>query len=140
MFIGRYYHTLEEKGRLSLPKEFRTQGKKWVVTRGLDGGLFLMRASDFKANLEKFANRTFTKKNNRDFVRLMAHDAREVVPDSLGRVKLPAYLTELAGLNKQVVVVGSYNYIEIWDQTKYHRYLDRLEKQAEQIAERLTDE
>ncbi len=140
MFIGRYYHTLEEKGRLSLPKEFRQKAKKWVVTRGLDGGLFLMRASDFQANLEKFAKRTFTKKDNRDFVRLMAHDAKEIIPDKLGRVKLPAYLTELAGLKKQVVVVGSYNYIEIWDQARYHKYLEKLEKQAEEISERLEDD
>ncbi len=140
MFIGRYYHTLEEKGRLSLPKEFRTQTKKWVVTRGLDGGLFLMKASDFQANLEKFAKRTFTKKDNRDFIRLMTNDAKLVEPDKLGRVTLPAYLTKLAKLKKQVVVVGSYSYIEIWDQAKYHQYLNKLEKEAEKIAERLPDD
>lgn len=140
MFVGRYYHTLEEKGRLSLPKEFRTQTKKWVVTRGLDGGLFLMKASDFQANLAKFAKRTFTKKANRDFIRLMTNDAKLVEPDKLGRVTLPAYLTKLAGLKKQVVVVGSYNYIEIWDQAKYHKYLEKLEKEAEKIAERLPDD
>jgi MraZ protein len=78
-----------------------------------------------------------TKKDNRDFLRLMAHDAKEVNPDKLGRITLPAYLTELAQLNKQVVVVGSYDYIEIWDQTKYHQYLDKLEQEAETIAERL---
>ena len=140
MFIGRYYYKLEEKQRLSLPKEFRLKAKRWVVTRGLDGGLFLMKQTDFEKNLKTFAQRTLTKKDNRDFVRLMAHDAKAVTPDKLGRVKLPAYLTELAGLKKEVVIVGSYDYIEIWDKDKYHTYLEKLEKQAEQIAERLSDE
>jgi len=140
MFIGRYYHTLEQKRRLSLPKVFRDQAKEWVLTRGLDGGLFLMKAERFERNLQQFAQRTFTKKDNRDFIRLMTHDAKRITPDKLGRVQLPEYLTELAHLKKAVVIVGSYNYVEIWDQTKYHQYLDRLEKKAEKIAERLEHE
>ncbi len=139
MFIGRYYHTLEQKRRLSLPKVFRDQANQWVVTRGLDGGLFLMKAAEFKKNLQQLAQRSFTKKDNRDFVRLMAHDAKQLTPDKLGRIQLPEYLTQLAQLKKNLVVVGSYDHVEIWDQIKYHQYLEKLEKKAEVIAERLED-
>ena len=139
MFIGTYYHTLEEHGRVSLPKSFREQAKTWVVTRGLDGGLFLFPAAKFQQRLESISeNQTFTKKANRDFVRLMTNEAQQVQPDKNGRVKLPNYLTEFAGLKKNVVVVGSLDYVEIWERGEYHQYVDSLEKKAAQIAENVT--
>lgn len=137
MLIGRYYHTLEKNGRLALPKSFREKATDWVVTRGLDGGLFLFPKQDFEKQIQELAERTFTKKRNRDFIRLMVNSAQEVSPDSLGRVLLPEYLIGLAQLTKQVVVVGSFQYLEIWDQKLYHNYLDELEPQAESLAESL---
>lgn len=140
MFIGRYYYTLEENRRVSLPTAFREVEKKWVVTRGLDGGLFLFRAENFAQELKKLANKTFTKKAHRDFIRLMTNDAVEVSVDKNGRVSLPEYLTEFAHLKKDLVVVGSYSRVEIWDRDNYHLYLDEIESQAESIAESLEAE
>ena len=135
MFIGKYYHRLEEKGRLSLPKEFRTQHQSWVVTRGLEGGLFLLPFDEFHKQLELISGSTFIKKNQRDMTRLLTNDAREVKPDTLGRITLPEYLIQQAELKKQVVIVGSFRYIEIWDQEKYHQYLTKIESESEQLAE-----
>lgn len=140
MFIGRYYHTLEENGRISLPKKFRAQEENWVVTRGLDGGLFLFRAENFQQELSQLSQRTFTKKAHRDFIRLMTNDAQEVKADNNGRVSLPEYLIKFAQLKKDLVIVGSYSRVEIWACKEYHQYLDQLEDQAEEIAEGLTDE
>lgn len=137
MFIGRYYHTLEENGRVSLPKDFREQETDWVITRGLDGGLFLFRAENFKQELANLADKTFTKKKHRDFIRLMANDAKLVQADQNGRVSLPEYLIEAAGLKKSLVIVGSYSRVEIWGRNQYHQYLDQLEENAEEIAESL---
>lgn len=140
MFIGRYYHKLEDKGRISLPKKFREIEKSWVITRGLDGGLFIFKESDFIEKIEEIAQRTFTKKKNRDFVRLMVNEASQVTADNNGRVPLPEYLIKSAGLKKELVIVGSYNYLEVWDIDKYHHYLDKLEDQAENIAESIENE
>lgn len=140
MFIGRYYHTLEESKRVSLPKKFREVEKNWIVTRGLDGGLFLFRAEKFKEELNQLAQRSFTKKAHRDFVRLMANDAQEITADGNGRVSLPEYLIQFAKLKKQLVIVGSYERIEIWDRDLYHHYLENLENNAEKISESLEDE
>lgn len=140
MFIGRHYHKLEDKGRLSLPKKFREQAADWIVTRGLDGGLFIFKKEDFLKRVEELATRTFTKKKNRDFVRLMVNEAQEVRADNNGRVSLPEYLIKLANLKKDLVVVGSFNYLEVWDARKYHEYLDDLESQAQDIAESIEDE
>jgi MraZ protein len=135
MFIGRYYHTIEERGRVSLPKKFRDQERLWVVTRGLDGGLFLFPKATFEAELEKLANFTITKKAHRDLVRYLTNDAEEIEADKAGRVLLPEYLRATAQLAKNIVVVGSFRRIEIWDVEKYHQYLETLGEHAEEIAE-----
>ena len=138
MLVGAYYHTLEDGGRVSLPKSFRSETKKWVVTRGLDGGLFLFPARDYQQRLRAIAEtHTFAKKAHRDFIRLMANEAQEVEVDKSGRVKLPNYLTAFAKLTKNLVVVGSLEYVELWDRDAYHKYVDSLEKNAENIAEQL---
>lgn len=137
MFIGQYYHTLEVKNRLSLPKAFRDQESHWIITRGLDGGLLGFRHKEFASQLQELTERTFTLKSNRDFIRLMTNDAIEVITDDNGRVQLPEYLTKLAQLQKQVVVLGSFKWIEIWDVEIYHRYRDTLDTQAVQISEEI---
>ncbi len=137
MFIGTYYHTIEEKGRVSLPKKFREFGENWIITRGLDGGLFLFLNNTFTAELEKLSQFAFTKKAHRDIIRLMTNEAQELQVDSSGRLLLPDYLRATAQLTKEVAIVGSYQRIEIWDVQKYHEYIDHLEKHAEEIAEKV---
>lgn len=138
MFLGKYYHVLEANGRISLPKAFRDQTKSWVVTRGLDGGLFLFDTATFATELRGLQERTLTHKQHRDFARLMANEASEVTPDKNGRIQLPEYLTIFARMTKDLVVVGSLKYVEIWDRERYHTYVAQLEPQAEAIAESLT--
>jgi len=138
MFIGTYYHTLEEQGRVSLPKTFREITKDWVVTRGLDGGLFVFPAESFQERLRKVTEtHIFTKKAHRDFVRLMTNEAQTISTDQNGRVNLPNYLIEFSKLKKDLVVVGSLDYVEIWERDSYHQYVDGLEKNAASIAESL---
>lgn len=136
MLIGRYYHTLESKNRVSLPKSLRQDSQDWVVTRGLDGGLFVFPANRFASELEKLATSTFTSKRHRDLVRLLTNDAFETSPDKAGRISLPEHLTELAGLVKNLVIVGSFTRVEIWDRDKYHHYLDSVDT-AEDLVESL---
>lgn len=139
MLIGKFYHRLEEKGRLSLPKKFRQEATAWVVTRGLDGCLFLFKQENFESQLAVVTQRTFTKKANRDFVRLLTNEAHAVSTDKHGRVNLPDYLIKFAQLKQELVVVGSLERVEIWDRDRYHRYIDQLEDTAEQIAEQIDD-
>jgi MraZ protein len=140
MFIGKYYHALETKGRLSLPKTFRTHHTEWVVTRGLDGGLFLIPQATFESELVNLNAKPFTRKNTRDYIRLMVNDAHSVVPDKSGRVQLPEHLIALAGLEKRVVVVGSISKVEIWAENRYHAYVDSLSSEFENLAENIAQE
>jgi len=135
-YIGRYYHALEQKGRLSIPVSFRSKlGKKAIVTLGLDGCLFLFDEQTWQDTVTETAEGPMTKKNARDWSRYLANNAEEVEYDAQGRILLSEHARLAAKLTKDVVVVGSLNRIEIWDRDTYHLYLADLEKRAESIAE-----
>jgi MraZ protein len=136
--IGRYYHALEQKGRVSIPPSIRCElGETAILTRGLDGCLFLFSIQDWGKTVSETLDLPLTQKVARDWVRLMANNATEVNFDNLNRILIPQYLREAAKLTKDVVLVGSLNRVEIWDQKTYHLYLETLEASAEAIAEKV---
>lgn len=140
MFIGIYYHTLGPKGRVAIPAKFRRKlDNGSVLTRGLDGCLFLFAKSEWVKLADKLKKSPLTQKKARDFVRLLTHSANEVEFDSQGRTLIPGFLREFASLKRQVVIAGSAGHVEIWDKSTYHRYLERLENEGEQIAESLSE-
>ncbi len=138
MFIGEYNHNLDEKGRLSVPVRFRSELKEGgVVTRGLDGCLFLYPMGEWKALADKLSRLPLSQSNTRAFVRLMLAGAMEVRIDKQGRIVIPDYLRKYAKLRKKVVVNGLYNRLEIWDEDKWERYKSKTEKESGDIAEKL---
>ncbi len=138
MLIGKSYHLLDSQRRVTIPKNLRGElGSQPILTRGLDGGIFLLPEVFWFTLVNNLENQTFTKKKARDFLRLMSNDAYPVEPDRLGRITIAESLATLAGLRKEVVVVGSLQYAEIWDRDKYHQYLDSLSGETENIAESL---
>lgn len=138
MFIGEYHHTLDEKGRMSVPVKFRaTLATGAVVTRGLDRSLFLYPKDEWQKLAEKLAALPFGQSDTRAFARLMLAGAMEVEVDKSGRVLLPEYLRSYAGLSKDVVVAGLYNRLEIWDEAVWKEYAAKTEDQGNEIAERL---
>lgn len=139
MFVGKYYYTLQAKNRISLPTDFREQTDKWIVTRGLDGCLFIFKQLDFETEITELGQRSFTKKANRDLIRLMVNEAQQIEADNNGRVHLPKYLIDYADLSKDLVIVGSFNRIELWDRDRYHQYIDQIEDKVEEIAESIND-
>jgi MraZ protein len=136
MLIGRYYHSLEQKSRLSIPKSFREYlGQSAFLTSGLDGCLFLYNSIEWTKLIQSATKLPITKKAYRDWVRLLANNAIEVNFDSLGRILIPDYLVTKANLTKAVTIVGSVNHAEIWDRDNYHAYFETIENQAEKLAE-----
>ncbi len=138
MFIGEYHHSLDEKGRMSVPVKFRAAlAEGAVVTRGLDRSLFLYPKSEWQVLAEKLASLPFGQADTRAFSRLMLAGAMEVEVDKSGRVLLPEYLREYATLDKSVVVAGLYNRLEIWDEATWKEYSLKTESESNAIAERL---
>lgn len=127
MFIGTYYHTLEDQNRVSVPKSFRselTPGS--VITYGLDGCLFLFTAESWSRLTDKLQSLPLTSKPARDFLRLLTYHATSAETDKLGRTKLPEALIKIAGISKDVVFAGALTRVEIWDKARYHEYVESL--------------
>lgn len=140
MFIGEYHHTLDDKGRMSIPVKFRAAlSEGGVVTRGLDRSLFLYPKREWEKLAEKLSNLPFGQADTRAFARLMLAGAMEVELDKSGRVNVPEYLRGYAALKKKVVVAGLYNRLELWDEEAWEKYAAQTEENGNEIAERLTD-
>jgi len=140
MFIGEYAHNLDEKGRLAIPVKFRRDlSKGAVVTRGLDNCLFLYTKTEWEKLAEKLAVLPISQSNSRAFSRLMLAGAMEVEIDKQGRVVLPEYLREFAGLKKNIVLAGLYNRAEIWDEEKWKTYKTQTETNSNEIAEKMAE-
>jgi len=130
MFIGRYYHNLEPKGRLAIPAAFRSQlASSSVITAGLDGALFVFPASSWKKLTVKLASLPLTNRAARLFTRSIIQSASELNLDSQGRTLIPLYLRQTAFLKKQVVVAGALNRVEIWSKDIYHKHLKVIANQ-----------
>jgi MraZ protein len=138
MFIGEYNHNLDNKGRLAVPVKFRNDLKKGaVVTKGLDGCLFLYTMSEWKILAEKLSKLPISQSNTRAFARLMLAGAMDVQVDKQGRVVLPDYLRKYAALKKKIIISGLYNRLEIWDENSWEKYKKTTEKESGDIAEKL---
>jgi len=138
MFIGEYEHTLDEKKRVSLPKQFRAAlGRKVVMTRGLDNCLFVYPKGNWEKVAEKLQALTFAQADTRGFNRFILSGAAEVDVDSAGRVLIPEHQKEFAALKKTVVFAGVSDRVEIWDAQSWKNYKARIEKNADAMAEKL---
>ncbi|MBI4050295.1 MAG: division/cell wall cluster transcriptional repressor MraZ [Candidatus Doudnabacteria bacterium] len=138
MFIGEYSLTVDEKGRLSIPVKFRSSlSRGAVVTRGLDSALFLYTAREWEILARKLSALPISRTNTRAFSRLMLAGAMDLEMDKTGRVIIPDYLRQFAGIKKRVVVAGLYNRLEIWDEGRWATYKKQTEKQSTDIAEAL---
>jgi len=138
MFIGEYYHSIDDKGRIAIPSKFRSSlGKGTVVTRGLDNCLFIYTKTEWTALAEKLSSLPIGQANTRAFSRLMLAGAMDVDIDKQGRIVLPEYLKKFAGMKKKAVIAGLYNRLEIWDEEKWNEYKNNTEGKTNDIAEQL---
>lgn len=138
MFIGEYSHTIDTKKRLAIPSKFREQlGKEAVLTRGLDNCLFLFSKKEWETLALKLGKLPVGQKDARGFARIMLAGAYDVEMDNLGRILIPDYLKKYASLNKQVIIAGLYNRLEIWDEEKWSQYKEKTEKEVGDLAEKM---
>ena len=140
MFMGEYSHTIDTKGRLIIPSKFREElGETFVVTKGLDGCLFVFSDEEWKAFEIKLKSLPLTNKNARQFARFFVAGATPCELDKQGIILLPATLREFAGLEKDVVLTGMLNRIEIWSKEKWNENNSLDDVAMDEIAEQMTD-
>ncbi len=140
MLIGEYTHTIDEKGRISLPVKFRKEmGKKVVITRGLDKCLFIFTIKEWMILSKELSSSPWLKSDTRAFNRRIFGGATEIDVDAVGRMLLPEFLKMEANLvgKDKAVLVGVDNRVEIWEEKMWSQYREITEKKADEIAEKL---
>ncbi len=141
MFLGDYQHTLDAKGRVSLPAKFRNEMTgKLVIAKGLDDCLYVYPAEEYHAFVEELTSREDFDPRVRKVRRFFTTGAVETEFDSAGRISLPANLREYAGLSKDVAVTGNGTRIEIWDAAAWTAYQEGEDQGSiEDLARELAD-
>ena len=140
VLLGEYQHTVDAKGRLILPAKFREElGETLVFTKGLDACLFGYSLSEWNILEEKLKKLPLAKPEARAFARFFFAGAAEIGYDKQGRILLPPVLREHARLEKEVVVIGVSNRIEIWSQEAWNAYNEALAPSVSDLTQELVD-
>jgi len=145
MLIGEYIHTIDEKNRISLPVKFRKEmGKVVIVTPGLDSCLFVFTTKEWAKVSKRLSDTesdlSFLKADKRSFNRFMFGRAVDVEMDSIGRILIPDFLKDRIGLKGSAAIIGVEDRLEIWNDKTWSQYREVVEKQADQLAEKLGNE
>ena len=139
MLIGEYEHSLDDKGRVIMPAKLRIDiGERFIITKGLDGCLFVFSQVEWSNFETKLKELPLTNKNARDFVRFFLSGATECEIDKQGRFLIVTNLREYANIKKEVVIIGVGTRIEIWDKSKWNDYNSNDNISADDIAENMT--
>jgi MraZ protein len=145
-FYGQYEVLMDDKGRISLPARLRPsvrdgvqKADNFVLTRGLDGCLALYPSKQWEQIQQRLSSLNFTRKDFRYFSRLLHSAAVLITLDRQGRLLIPSQLQKEASLDKTILVVGNYRWIEFWNPQIYRQYLEQYGQSYEEVAEKLFD-
>jgi MraZ protein len=141
MFMGEYHHTIDEKGRIIIPSKFREDlGEKFIITRGIENCLFVYSLSSWEKITNKLEALPFTKKDARQFVRFFLSGATTAEFDKQGRVNVTSPLVSYANLQKDCVVIGTGDRLEIWSEENWNAFFESASSNMSDIAENLFNE
>lgn len=140
MFLGEFEHSIDSKGRLTIPAKFKEQlAGGIVITRGLDGCLWAYSREEWQKVSEKIISLPMAKTEARRFTRFMFSSASESIPDRNGRVIIPQKLLQHANIDRDVVVAGVMNKIEIWNPERWQEEQNTVTEDPESLAAQLAD-
>lgn len=135
--MGEYHHTIDDKGRLTIPSKIRFQlGTNFIVTRGLDNCLFIYPNQEWSKVIDKYKELPNTK-DARKFMRFFLSGATESDFDKQGRVNITQPLIEFASLKKDCVVIGVNDHLEVWDKENWTKFIKDNEDDLSDIADKL---
>lgn len=138
MLIGEYHHNIDEKGRLIIPSKFRDEiGKEFIVTRGLDGCLFIYSKGQWEKIVAKLQTLPFTKKDARTFNRFFLSSATVCEFDKQGRINIPSNLINYANIQKECTIIGVNDRLEVWASDKFDALIEENTSAIEGVAENL---
>ncbi len=137
MFMGEYHHNIDAKGRIIIPVKVRDDlGDNFIVTRGLDGCLFLYPKEQWDVIINKYKELPDTK-DKRQFMRIFLSGATLCEYDKQGRINIPKPLIDYAGLDKDCIIIGVDERLEIWSRKNWEEFIDTNEENMSSIADKL---
>ena len=140
MFFGEFRHSIDDKGRLSIPSKLRTLcGDKVYVTKGNDGCLAVYTQEGWDEFYSELQTLPKTKKKVRFYVRMVTSRVRDCTFDKLGRINIPQTLRDEASLDKDCVIIGVGDHMEIWDQATWDQAYEENEENFDDYAEELDE-
>lgn len=138
MFMGEYHHSIDDKGRLIIPSKFRNElGESFVITRGLENCLFVYSLVEWNKIVDKLKKLPFTKRDARNFSRFFLSGAIVCELDKQGRVNISSPLAEFAKLDKDCIIVGVNDRLEIWSKSNWEEFFNSNSDKLSDIAENL---
>ena len=143
VFRGRFEHTIDEKGRLSIPSKFRetlsVRGENELILTDFDSCLTAYPRDEWRELEEKMKKLSMIQKDVRNFLRLFYSSATEAPLDSQGRILIPPQMRERAKLDREVVLLGLLNKIEIWDKKSWQEFIANSADTFEDVASKLVE-
>ena len=141
MFLGEYHHSIDDKGRLIIPAKFRSElGDKFIITRGIENCLFAYPEKRWEEIVHKLESLPFTKKDARNFTRFFLSGATVAEFDKQGRVNITSPLIKYASIEKDCVIIGTGDRLEIWSEDAWNSFFDSASINMSDIAENLFNE
>ena len=136
MLMGEYHHNIDDKGRLIIPSKFRNElGNEYIITKGLDKCLFVYSVDEWNKLVKDLNTLKFTKKNVRAFERFFVGGASLNEFDKQGRISITSPLIHYANINKECVIIGVNERLEIWSLEEFNNYMKENEENLDEIAE-----
>ena len=137
MFIGEYHHSLDNKGRIIIPSKLREDlGNNFITTRGLEGSLYIYPETNWNLIINKYKELPDTK-DKRYFMRIFLSGASASELDQQGRVNIPSPLIDYAKLEKDCLIIGVDDHLEIWSQTEWENFISNNEEKFSDLADTL---
>ena len=142
MYFGYFEHTLDDKGRLSLPRKLReglSEGSLLYILKGFEGCLSVYNEAEFQKLCEECSNISFNKKNSRSYLRIMLGSVVELSLDKVNRIQLPVQVLNKYQISRNVALIGVGDHFEIWDLETYKTYEKDALAHFEDVAESIKD-
>jgi len=138
--MGEFHHNIDEKNRLIIPSKFRSElGERFIITKGFDKCLFVYSEAEWNKMIEKVGTLQFTRKNVRAFERALIGGASITEFDKQGRINITSPLVHYANIQKECVIIGVNERLEIWSLEEFNKYMQDNEDSLEEMIEDIFD-
>lgn len=138
MLLGEFHHNIDDKGRLVIPTKFREDlGNEFVIARGIEKCLNIYSKEEWEKLVIKLNTLPFTKKDTRTFTRFFFSGAALCEFDKTGRINVTSPLVSYAGLDKECIIIGVNDHLEIWSEENFNAFMENNLEKIEDISENL---